>query len=50
MKLMAWLKQFLQPNTYEQTVDAYVSSKRPTSAVEVEIWIKEFERKNRGSL
>jgi hypothetical protein len=49
MKLLTWLKQFLQPNTYEENVDAYVSSKRPTSAAEVELWIREFERKT-GSL
>lgn len=34
-----------QPNTYGSALEAYIVSKRPTSAADVEYYTQEFDRK-----
>jgi hypothetical protein len=43
-KLLEKLKKFLSPKaTYQSNLDAFVSSKRPTTVAEVEHWIKIYD-------
>lgn len=47
--MMKKLKELLQgvitkTNSYQFTVERYVTSKNPTSIAEVEYWVRQFDR------
>jgi len=37
--------RFIKPSTYSYELDNFVLSKKPTSVVEMEYWVKEYDRK-----
>lgn len=41
--ILGWIKSLLQPRTYQDSVEYYVASKRPTTTAEVEYWIREYD-------
>lgn len=34
-----------EPNTYGSELEAFIVSKRPTNAAEVDYWVQEFDRR-----
>ena len=49
-KITQWFKTVFAADTYTSTIDAYIVSKNPTTAAEVDYWIKSYDLKqNQGA-
>ena len=45
-KITQWFKTVFAADTYTSTIDAYILSKNPTTAAEVDYWIKSYDQRN----
>lgn len=45
-KLIAWLQQ----PSYQNELDAFIASKHPTTTVEVEYWIRQYDQRKEWAL
>ena len=43
MQLLKWIKTLFAAQSYQDQLDSYITSKRPTSAAEVEHWIRQYD-------
>ena len=43
-KIIQWFKVVFAADTFTSTVDAYITSKNPTTAAEVDYWIKTYDQ------
>jgi hypothetical protein len=51
MQIFGWITSLLRSRTYQDGVEAFINSKRPTTVAEIEMWIKTYDRamaNNRG--
>ena len=48
MQLLKWIKSLFVGASYQDSVDYFIASKRPTSATEVEYWIRVYDQKQKG--
>jgi hypothetical protein len=49
-KITQWFKTVFAADTYTSTIDAYIASKNPTTAAEVDYWIKSYDQRlNQGN-
>jgi len=46
--ILGWIKSLVRERTYQDSVEYYVASKRPTSTAEVEYWIREYDQQQKG--
>lgn len=44
MKLLKWIKSLFEGCSYQDGIDAYITSKNPTTASEVDYWIREYDQ------
>jgi hypothetical protein len=47
-RIFTWLKGLIVEQSYHDCVERYVASKHPTSAGEVEYWIRQFDYHTRN--
>ena len=49
-KFFTWLKGLFAEQSYQDSVDYYITSKNPTSSCEVEYWMRRYDQdtKNGG--
>lgn len=47
MKLLQWIKSLFVEASYQDSVDHFISSKRPTTASEVEYWIRVYDQRQK---
>jgi hypothetical protein len=45
MKFLEWIKSLFTEQSYQDSIERYVVSKNPTSAAEVEHWIREYAQR-----
>ena len=50
MKLLQWIKSLFAVPSYQEGLDRFISSKRPTSTVEVEHWIRLYDTRKEWAL
>lgn len=43
MKLLQWIKNLFTGQSYQDSLDRFVSSKHPETPAEVEYWIREYD-------
>jgi hypothetical protein len=43
MQLLKWIKSLFTAPSYQDELDAYVTSKHPTTTAEVEHWIRQYD-------
>lgn len=48
MKLLQWIKSLFSAPSYQDSLDAFVTAKRPQSVAEVEYWTHYFEIHKQG--
>lgn len=49
-KIAQWFKTVFATDTRTSSIDAYIASKNPTTAAEVDYWIKSYDQKqNQGN-
>ena len=48
MSIFTWLKGLFAEQSYQDGVEFYIASKNPTTAAEVEHWIREYDQKTRN--
>lgn len=49
-KIVQWINTVFAVDTHASHMDAYIASKNPTTAAEVEHWIKLYDQRlNRGN-
>lgn len=46
-KFITWLKGLFTEKSYQDSIEYYVASKRPTTSSEVEYWIREYDQSHR---
>lgn len=44
MQLLNWIKSLFGGKSYQDSLEYFVASKRPTSTAEVEYWIQYYEQ------
>jgi hypothetical protein len=49
-QIFTWLKGLLTAPSYQGSVEQYIASKHPTSAAEVEHWIRQYDTRKEWSL
>ena len=49
MEIFGWIKSLFRSRTYQDSVESFLTSKRPTSVAELEYWVREYER-SRGAM
>jgi len=49
-EIIGWIKSLVQKRTYQDSVEYYVASKRPTNTAEVEYWIREYSNRKAWTL
>lgn len=47
MQLWKWIKSLFEEASYQDTVDYFIATKRPSSAAEVEYWIRVYDQKHK---
>jgi len=47
-KAIEWIKSLFADRNYQDSVEYYVASKRPTTTAEVEYWIREYDTHRKG--
>lgn len=50
MQLLKWIKSLFVEASYQDSLDSFIASKRPTSPCEVEHWIRVYDQKKEWSL
>jgi hypothetical protein len=45
MQLLTWIKSLFTAPSYQDELDAYVTSKYPTTTAEVEHWIRQYDQR-----
>lgn len=50
MQLLQWIKSLFAAQSYQDQLDSYIASKHPTTTVEVEHWIREFDTRKGWAL
>lgn len=48
LSLLGWTKSLFKTATYQNSLDAYIASKHPTSAAEVDHWIRTYDQQYRS--
>jgi hypothetical protein len=48
MKLLQWIKSLFAAPSYQDQLDSFVASKRPTSTAEVEHWLRVYDQHQKG--
>jgi hypothetical protein len=48
MKLLKWITSLFSAPSYQDSLDAFVTTKHPHNVAEVEYWIQYFELHNHG--
>ena len=43
MQVLNWIKSLFKAPSYQDELERYISSKHPTTAADVEYWIRSFE-------
>jgi hypothetical protein len=43
MQILQWIKSLFTAQSYQDQLDIYVTSKRPTTTAEVEHWIRQYD-------
>jgi hypothetical protein len=47
-KFFTWLKGLLAEQSYQDSLNSYIASKNPSTAAEVEHWIRQYDQNNRN--
>jgi hypothetical protein len=47
MQLLKWIKSLFEGKSYQDSLEYFVASKRPTSTAEVEYWIQYYDQHKR---
>lgn len=50
MQLLQWIKSLFAAPSYQDELDRYITSKRPTTTTEVEHWIRQYDSRKGWSL
>lgn len=50
MKLLQWIKSLFTAQSYQDQLDSYIASKRPTTTAEVEHWIRQYDTRKEWAL
>ena len=45
MTFLKWIKSLFRGNSYQENLDSFIASKHPTSAGEVEYWVRHYDSK-----
>ena len=45
MQLLQWIKSLFSGQSYQDSLDSYISSKSPRSTAEVEYWQREYDKR-----
>ena len=48
MQLLKWIKSLFTEASYQDSIDYFIASKHPTSAAEVEHWIRVYDQTQKG--
>ena len=46
MKFLEWIKSLFAGKSYQDNLDSFIASKNPTSAGEVNYWVRQYDLKN----
>lgn len=49
MQLLKWIKSLFVGQSYQDSLEYFVSSKRPTTTAEVEYWIQYYDQHKNSS-
>jgi len=44
-KIIQWFKTVFAVDSYASSIDAYITSKNPTTAAEVDYWLKAYDQR-----
>lgn len=50
MKLLQWIKSLFAARSYQDQLDSYITSKRPSTTAEVEHWIRQYDTRKEWAL
>lgn len=45
MSIFTWLKGLFTAQSYQDSLNSYIESKNPTTAAEVEHWIRQYDQR-----
>ena len=48
MKFLKWIKSLFKEASYQDNIEAYILSKHPKSAAEIELWIRHYNHNSAG--
>jgi hypothetical protein len=48
MNFLKWINSFFKEVSYQENIEAYVLSKHPKSAAEIELWIRHYNHHSAG--
>lgn len=48
MQILKWIKSLFGAQSYQDTLDAFITAKHPHTVAEVEYWIQYFELHEQG--
>jgi hypothetical protein len=50
MQLLKWIKSLFAATSHQDALDAYITSKHPTTTAEVEHWIRQYDTRKEWAL